>query len=117
MSYYNTSELQGDNLAIARANAKSQDKMVLYLAEKMSIHGKMMTARSIWRNYRFAEGMRGHGSIMLTSVRRSINTLIKLKLLEYARHENGRFVYHESTCPVDKVTSRERVIQINESNY
>lgn len=71
--YFNTTGLRGDELASARHEAHGQDVLVLAILRE---HHAPMTPSDVWR------AAAGAGSnLLLTSVRRSMNTLTRQALL------------------------------------
>lgn len=65
-AYFNTTKIQGEKLLEANAEALDQEVAILAIFKKNS----PLSPSDVWRIYE-----RNHGSILLTSVRRSITNL------------------------------------------
>lgn len=105
--HYNTNHKSGEALAVARGKTSAQDENVQRCTLALHALGKQMTPRRIWWIYQ-----RSHGPVLLTSVRRSINTLIQVGFLRY-RKINDKYNYIAGKCPVDGLQTREREIILN----
>lgn len=98
--YYNTLKKKDATKEIKRT--ASQDKLILILITKYK--EKTLTPRIVWKLYQWEYEQ----AIFLTSIRRSINTLIKLDLVEYT----GDKCYH--LCSIDNIWTTEYIIKLKE---
>ena len=95
MPHYNTTERKGQELARRRSKVAAQDEKVKACAIALHKMGKEMTPRRIWWMYQ-----KMHGPILLTSLRRSVNTLIGSGVLKYVSGLTTRYKYITGKCPV-----------------
>lgn len=107
MNYHNTTDLKGETLERAWSKASKQDDKVhgaiCYLVKNG--RGDKLTPRRVWWAY-----LKLYGKVQLTSVRRSINTLIEKGYLKHVLLGNGTYKKIDSTCPVEHFDTKERQI-------
>ena len=108
MSYHNTLKLDFPEIRDNITTSKVQDKRILHLITNSK--KEILTPRIIWKEYIDTFNQK----ILLTSVRRSINTLIKIGLVEYDVQENGKNRLHYHFCRVDYTEVREWVIKLKQ---
>jgi len=97
--YFNTTGHTGRKLEQKRKTASTQDVKVLWLIKKYIADGKTLTARRVWWAYRH----HSKGNIQLTSVRRSINTLVNNGTIKYGARL-------QALCPIEKFKTTEKTI-------
>jgi len=112
--YHNTLPKEGKELKMSIVSSKVQDRRVLKIIEGNK-ESTPLTPRIVWAKY-----LNNHGNILLTSVRRSINTLIRIGLLDYvwtgeyyisSNHEKKKkYSRIKILCGVDNIETSERII-------
>jgi hypothetical protein len=99
--YYNTNNLKSEELEKGIFDAKNQDNIIEKFI-KESTNNNILTCRIIWCKLPI--------QIELTSLRRSINTLIKKGLIQYKTDEKGKYCLHKHRCLVSGFMTTERII-------
>ena len=99
--YYNTNNLKSYELEKGIVSAKNQDNFVEKFIKESS-SSTILTCRIIWAKLPI--------QIELTSLRRSINTLIKKGVIKYKIDEEGAYSLHRHRCKVSGFLTTERII-------
>jgi hypothetical protein len=100
--FYNTTNDKGQSLAKKRAKSSSQDALALNCMIAIYSDGKKaITPRRVWAVY-----ICNYGPVELTSIRRSINTLIKRGAAAYT----GSKLTH--VCPTAKYQTTEKILRV-----
>jgi hypothetical protein len=100
--YYNTTNATGQSLSQNRDKADSQDALTLNcMLAIYSDKRKSITPRRVWAVY-----LCNYGPVELTSIRRSINTLIKRGDAAYT----GSKLTH--ICPTAKYETTEKILRV-----
>ena len=103
--YYNTTHKV--NTTKEKKIASRQDTEVYLAAKDLADRNKTLTPRRVWWAYG-----KTYGSIQLTSLRRSINTLIGMGYMQYVMNK-GKYAYLLHDCPVEGFETRERIIKVS----
>ena len=107
MSYYNTTNLKGETLNKAWSNASKQDDKVAGAIAYLCKNGRgdKLTCRRVWWAHQ-----KLYGPVQLTSVRRSVDTLIKKGYLKHVLDIKGDPIRIRHICPVEGFKTSERQI-------